>query len=87
MADVTDVVTETAAPTGRPRETLDTRDLPPPRPLQETLERLATLDAETVLVQVSDRTPQHLFPKLTDRGYAYDTVETDDGVVTVVWRG
>jgi len=80
------VVARTAAPEDRPTETLDARELPPPEPLQNTLERLADLDDGTVLVQYNDRAPQHLYPKLTDRGYAYDTVETDAVVVTAIWR-
>lgn len=78
-------ITETAAPRDRPRETLDARDLPPPQPLQNTLERLAELDAGTVLVQRNDRAPQHLYPKLSDRGYEYESVEGDDVVTTVIW--
>lgn len=70
----------------RPRERLDVRALPPPEPLRRTLERLAELDDEVVLVQVNDRAPQHLYPMLEERGYAYETAETDDGVVTVIWR-
>jgi uncharacterized protein (DUF2249 family) len=85
MAQESDVVAKTGAPTEWPRETLDARELPPPQPLQRTLERLADLDDETVLVQVNDRAPQHLYPKLEERGYAYETVETDDVVRTVVW--
>jgi len=65
-------------------ETLDVRDLGPPKPLTETLELLVELDDETVLVQINDRTPQHLYPKLTDRGYEYETVEVADAVVTVI---
>jgi len=80
------VVARTAAPEDRPTETLDARELPPPEPLQNTLERLADLDDGTVLVQYNDRAPQHLYPKLTDRGYEYDTVETDAVVVTAIWR-
>jgi uncharacterized protein (DUF2249 family) len=64
---------------------LDARELPPPQPLQRTLERLAELESETVLVQLNDRAPQHLYPKLEERGYAYETVERDDVVRTVVW--
>lgn len=76
----------TDAPTGRPRETLDARELPPPQPLRRTLELLADLDDETVLVQYNDRAPQHLYPKLADRGYVYDTTEREDGVVvTTIW--
>ncbi|NKE35292.1 DUF2249 domain-containing protein [Natronococcus sp. JC468] len=80
------VVARTDAPTDRPRTVLDVRSLGPPDPLQRTLERLAELPDETVLVQRNDRAPQFLYPKLEDRGYAYETVETDEEVVTVVWR-
>jgi len=86
MVEPTTLVSETAAPTDRPRETLDARELPPPKPLQNTLERLTELDPDTVLVQVNDRAPRHLYPKLTDRGYAYETIETDGHVATVIWR-
>ena len=86
MVDVTSIVSETAAPTDRSWETLDARELPPPQPLQNTLERLTQLDAETILVQLNDRAPQHLYPKLIDRGYEYETTETEEVVVTVVWR-
>lgn len=81
----TDPLAATDAPADRPQETLDVRELPPPEPLRRTLERLAELD-ETVLVQRNDRAPQHLYPKLADRGYEYDTVETDEAVVTVIWQ-
>jgi TusA-related sulfurtransferase len=86
MVDVPDVVAETAAPTDRSWETLDARELPPPQPLQNTLERLTDLDDDTLLVQLNDRAPQHLYPKLDDRGYAYETIEADAVVVTVIWR-
>ena len=65
-------------------ETLDVRELGPPKPLTETLERLVELDDEAALVQINDRAPQHLYPKLADRGYEYETVEVADAVVTVV---
>lgn len=65
---------------------LDARELPPPEPLQKTLTRLAELDDGTVFVQLNDRVPKLLFPKLDDRGIAYDTAETDEGVVTAMWR-
>lgn len=80
----TDSLPATDAPTDRPRETIDVRELPPPEPLRRTLERLAVLD-DAVLVQRNDRAPQHLYPKLADRGYEYDTVETEAAVVTVIW--
>jgi len=80
-------VREAGAPTDAPRERIDVRNLGPPEPMARTLERLPELDAETVLVQINDRAPQHLYPKLDDRGYEYATAETDDGaVVTAIWQ-
>jgi len=73
-------------PEDRPRETLDARELPPPKPLSETLETLPELDDETVLVQRNDRVPQHLFPKLDDRGYEYRSLERDEDVLTAIWK-
>ena len=73
------------APTDLPTERLDVRNLGPPKPLKDTLETLAELDEDTVLVQLNDRAPQHLYPKLDDRGYEYGTAETDDAVVTAIW--
>jgi uncharacterized protein (DUF2249 family) len=85
--DLDGVVAATRAPAGAPRETMDVRALGPPEPLAETLERLPDLSEDTVLVQVNDRAPQHLYPKLDDRGHEYGTVETDEGAtVTVTWR-
>jgi hypothetical protein len=86
MVDTDRLLAATSAPDDWPRETIDARDLPPPRPLRDTLERLAALDGDTVLVQLNDRSPQHLYPELDDRGYAYETVEGDGFVVTVVWQ-
>lgn len=80
------VVERTSAPADTAVETLDVRDLGPPAPLKNTLERLVSLDDDTVLVQYNDRAPQHLYPKLDDRGYEYETVEHDDATVTVVWH-
>ncbi|NHX36154.1 MULTISPECIES: DUF2249 domain-containing protein [Halolamina] len=74
------------APAARPLAHLDARDLPPPEPLRRTLERLAELDADTALVQTNDRAPQHLYPRLEERGYAYETVESDDAVLTAIWE-
>jgi hypothetical protein len=75
----------TDAPTDRTVETLDVRELGPPEPLRRTLELLADLPDEAVLVQRNDRAPQFLYPKLDDRGYRHETVETDDAVVTAIW--
>jgi uncharacterized protein (DUF2249 family) len=74
-----------AAPEGRPTEVIDLRELPPPEPLQRTLEAVPEL-GETVLLQLNDRAPKLLYPKLDDRGYQYDTVTVEEGVVTAIWR-
>jgi len=46
----------------------------------------AKLEAETDLVQLNDRAPQHLYPKLTCRGYEFETTQMDEVVATVIWR-
>ena len=79
-------VEATEAPSERPRTSLDVRTLGPPKPLTRTLETLAELDGETVLVQINDREPKHLFPKLADRGYEYATLSEDDAVLTAIWQ-
>ncbi|WP_200531524.1 DUF2249 domain-containing protein [Halorubrum sp. LN27] len=83
----TTALERTDAPADRPVETLDVRELGPPEPLRRTLELLADLPDETVLVQRNDRAPQFLYPKLDDRGYAHETVKADDAVVTAIWAG
>ncbi|WP_336337303.1 DUF2249 domain-containing protein [Haloarcula brevis] len=82
----TALLTETGAPADAPTDRIDVRSLGPPKPLKQTLERLADLDDDTVLVQFNDRAPRHLYPKLDDRGYDFESVETDDATVTVIWR-
>lgn len=64
---------------------VDVRNLAPPKPLQETLDALGSLDHGEVLVQVNDRVPQHLFPKLDDRGYAHESIG-EDPVYTAIWQ-
>lgn len=85
MTELEALLERTAAPADRSIETLDARELPPPEPLKNTLERLSELEPYTVLVQFNDRAPQHLYPRLTDRGYSYETIEEDDRVTTVIW--
>ncbi|PSP54993.1 hypothetical protein BRC82_08375 [Halobacteriales archaeon QS_1_67_19] len=75
---------ETAAPSDRPHRTLDVRELGPPKPLTETLQTLADLDG-VVLVQVNDRAPKHLYPKLADRGYEFETIADGDVTLTTIW--
>lgn len=86
MAKYEEFASEAGAPPDRPTETLDARELPPPQPLKNTLEFLADSPDDIVLIQINDRAPQHLYPKLEDRGYEYETMESDTAVVTVIWR-
>lgn len=41
MENVVSYLSQTAAPEDHPYETIDARELPPPQPLQNTLEQLA----------------------------------------------
>ncbi|WP_181692780.1 DUF2249 domain-containing protein [Natronomonas sp. LN261] len=85
MNDVAAYLSQTDAPADSPHETLDARELPPPQPLKNTLEKLADIDDPVVLVQLNDRRPQHLYPRLDERGYRYETIDDDDVSVTVIW--
>jgi len=78
------LIEESGAPEDQPIERLDVRELGPPKPLSETLELLEEMDGG-VLAQINDRAPQHLYPKLDDRGYDYATLETEDATVTLIW--
>jgi hypothetical protein len=80
------ILADTDAPSDAPVETLHVADDGPPAPLRQTLELLPDLADDVVLVQYNDRAPQHLYPRLDDRGYAYETVERPGSVVTVIWR-
>lgn len=79
-------IERTGAPGDYERVEVDVRKAGPPEPLVRTLEALADLDDRTVLIQVNDRAPRHLFPKLDDRGYTFETVALDDAVVTAIWK-
>lgn len=85
-SDWTEYFEGTDVPVERDVERLDVRELGPPNPLADTLETLPELPDSTLLLQVNDRAPQHLYPKLDDRGYEYATVESEDSVLTAIWR-
>ncbi|WP_152041967.1 DUF2249 domain-containing protein [Salinigranum salinum] len=76
---------ESTVPTDRAVVAVDVATAPPPEPLTRTLEALATLDDDELLLQVNDREPTYLFPKLDDRGAAYATAERVETVVTAIW--
>jgi uncharacterized protein (DUF2249 family) len=77
---------EAPVPTDREATVVDVATAPPPKPLTRTLRVLAELGDDEVLVQVNDREPVHLFPKLDDRGAAYATVEQESSVLTAIWK-
>lgn len=72
-------------PSSRGRSEIDVRNLAPPEPLQNTLETLESMGDDEMLVQINDRVPQHLFPMLEDRGYAYHSTG-EDPVYTAIWK-
>ncbi|UIP01544.1 DUF2249 domain-containing protein (plasmid) [Halobaculum sp. CBA1158] len=74
------------APADAPAEGIDVRDAPAPKPLTRTLETLESLPAETVLLQRNDRVPVHLFDRLDERGYRYETLERDGEALTAIRR-
>jgi TusA-related sulfurtransferase len=86
LDDWTAELDATAAPTDHDAELVDVREMGPPDPMVETLETLPDLPGDVMLVQVNDRAPQHLYPKLEDRGYDYASVEVGDAVVTGIWQ-
>jgi len=57
MSGVGSLLAETTAPSTTVHDVLDVRELPPPEPLQVTLEALTELDDDAVVVQMSDRSP------------------------------
>lgn len=73
-------------PTDREATVIDVATAPPPKPLTQTLQALAALGDDEVLVQVNDREPTHLYPKLDERGLTYATVDRGDAVLTAIWR-
>lgn len=75
-----------SVPTDRAVRVVDVVTAPPPKPLTETLREVASLDDDELLVQVNDRTPKYLFPKLDERGVAYTSVDGDDHILTAIWQ-
>lgn len=57
---------------------LDARGLPPPEPLELTLEAISTLDKKQQLRLLIDREPFPLYDILRNNGFEYNTRTTDD---------
>lgn len=64
--------------------TIDVRNLEPPEPFQRTMELVHDMKDGDILVQINDRQPQLLFPKLDALDLKYEVEEHDDIVKTVI---
>ena len=65
---------------------LDVRDLDPPEPMVRTLAALEKLPAGGTLVQVNERVPQFLLPRLEELGFEHSIRDDGAGVVRVFIR-
>lgn len=77
----------TSADDAAPEEIwLDVRELEPPEPLVRTLEMVEHLEPGVVLVHRNVRMPHHLFPRLAERGFAYEVEERAGEVLVRIRR-
>lgn len=65
---------------------LDVRGMEPPEPMARTLSALDDLPAGKTLVQVNERVPHFLLPKLEELGFVYRVQEQHDALVRVFIR-
>ncbi|MBX3182782.1 MAG: DUF2249 domain-containing protein [Polyangiaceae bacterium] len=65
---------------------LDVRGLEPPEPMELTLTALASLPRGKVLIQINERVPRFLIPRLKERGFSYEVHEQQPGVVRLFIR-
>lgn len=75
---------EDAAPGGR--LVLDVRGLEPPEPMVRTLGALEELPEGATLVQLNERVPRFLLPRLEERGFAWEIQEESDLVRVSIRR-
>lgn len=64
--------------------TLDLRDLPPPQPLQRTLEALDAADADTSIEVWTPQWPSPLLDLLQQRGRHFEASLLADGTARVI---
>jgi len=62
---------------------LDVRGLEPPEPMMRTLEALAALPPGKTLLQINQRVPQFLLPKIRERGFTYEIREQSRDLVRI----
>ena len=65
---------------------LDVRGLDPPEPMVRTLAALEALPAGKRLVQVNERVPEFLLPRLAELGFEYEVRDPGEGPVRVFIR-
>ena len=65
---------------------LDVRGLEPPEPMERTLAALEALDADATLVQINERVPRFLLPKLEERGFTHEIRQQACDLVRVFIR-
>ena len=65
---------------------LDVRGMEPPEPMVRTLAALESLPAGETLVQVNERVPQFLLPRLAELGFEYEVREPANGPVRTFIR-
>ncbi len=65
---------------------LDVRGLEPPEPLVRTLVALESLPRGATLVQINERVPQFLLPRLHERGFSHEIAESSPELVRIVIR-
>ena len=64
---------------------LDVRGLDPPEPMMRTLAALENLPVDGTLVQVNERIPQFLIPRLAELGFEHSIREDEGGGVVRVF--
>lgn len=65
---------------------IDVRGMEPPEPMVRTLAALEELPAGKTLVQINERVPQFLLPRLEELGFGYEVREQGDALVRVFIR-
>lgn len=65
---------------------LDVRGMEPPEPMVHTLAALENLPSGKTLLQINERIPQFLLPKLEEQGFTYSIREQNDQLVRVFIR-
>lgn len=65
---------------------LDVRGLEPPEPMERTLEALEHLPRGKTLVQINERVPQFLIPRLAARGFVHEVREQSPDLVRLFIR-